>query len=96
MRVTGDRAAALNLALQLADTPEELVVELMLLKQLLRPAVEGPLDPGEFFRERGDDGLRRADGLRLQLVDAVCEAVDKAGDRINALRVNPTDVCLAQ
>lgn len=81
MRVAPERGAAtLDLTFEFADAAEELVVELMLLKQLLRPAVECPLGLGEFFRERGDNGLRLADTLRLQLGDAVCETVDEAHD----------------
>lgn len=76
MGVTGDRAVELDRVLELADAAQESVVELMLLKQVLRPAVEYPLGPGEFFGERGDDGLRLADGLRFELFDPVGEAVN--------------------
>ena len=51
---------------------------------------------GEFFGERGDDLLWRTEGLRFQLVDAVCEAVNEADDSRGALRVNPSNVSLAE
>lgn len=96
MRVAGGCGAVLDLTLQLADAPEELAVELLLLKQLPRPAVECPLSLGEFFGECGDDGLRLAGGLRLQLVDAVCEAVDEADDGLDALGEEPANMSLTE
>ncbi len=60
----------------------------MLLKQLLRPAVECPLDLSEFFRERGDYGLRLTNRLRLQLFDVVYEPMNDAHNGRSALRVN--------
>jgi len=97
VRVARDgRAAVFDRVLQLAEASQELMVELMLLKQLCVASGEGPPGPGEFCGEGGSDGLRLAEGLRFQLVDAVCEAVNEADDSLNALRVNLTDVSLAE
>lgn len=96
MRVARDRSAALDLALQLTEAAQELMVELLLLKQFPGLTRERLLGPGEFFGERGDDGLWRTDGSRLQLFDPVDEAVDEADDGINSLRVHLADVSLAE
>jgi hypothetical protein len=96
MGVTHDRSAALDRAFEFTEATQELVVELALLKQCLRLTRERALGTGEFCGESGDDGLWRADGLRLQLFDVVGETMDKADNCLNALRVNPADVSLAE
>jgi hypothetical protein len=90
------RAAVFDRVLQLSEASQELVVELLLHKQLCVASGEGLPGSGEFFGERDDDGLRLADGLRFQLVDTVCEAVNEADDSLNTLRVNLSDVSLAE
>jgi hypothetical protein len=94
--VAGDGHPTLDLVLQLAEAPEELIVELLLLKQFLRLTCERALGTGEFLRERGDDGLWRTDGLRFKLINAVGEAVDEADDGLDALRVHPADMSFAE
>jgi hypothetical protein len=65
MGVARDRRAALDLVLQLAEASQELMVELLLCKQLCVAARECPLGTGEFFGERSDDRLRLTERLRL-------------------------------
>ena len=96
MGVALDRAAALDLRLQLADTAEELVVELMLRKQFGVAARERLLDTGEFFRERGDEGLWVARQLSLEVCDLVFEPGDEADDRIEPLIIAPADGRMAE
>ena len=91
MGVAGDRAAALDLRLQLAEAAEELVVELLLREQFGVAARERLLGAGEFFGERGGEGLGVARELSLKVLDLVFESGDKADDRIKPLIVEPAD-----
>ena|SRR5215204_4255100 len=96
MRVAHDGRAALDLRLQLADAAEELVVELLLLKQLFVPSRERLLGPGEFFRERGDEWLGVARQLSLEALNLVFETGDEADDRIEPLIIAPADGRMAE
>jgi hypothetical protein len=64
MGVTLDRAAALDLLLQLTNAAHELVIELTLLEQFLGLTRERAIGFSQLFGESGDDGLRGADKLR--------------------------------
>ena len=89
-------APALDLTPQLTDAEQELVVELMLFEQLCVASRQRLLDLGEFFRERGDEGLRVARQLSLEVLDLVFETGDEADDRIEPLIVEPADGRMAK
>ena len=97
MRVALNRllVAAFNLALQFTQATQELMVELAFSHQGSSFTSERAFNCGEFFREQRDDGLGCANELRLQILNVVCEAVDKADDSRSALCINPLNVCLA-
>lgn len=56
---------------------------------------ECPHSFGEFFRERGDEGLRKAVELRRHVRALVCEAADEVEDGVGRLSINPEDASLA-
>ena len=96
MGVAHDRAGALDFVLQLADAAEELVVELLLLKQLCVTSRERLPGLGEFFGERGDEGLGVARQLSLLFCDLIFETGDEADDRLEPLIVEPADSRMAK
>jgi hypothetical protein len=68
-----------------------LVVELLLLKQFCVAARKRLLGLGEFFGERGDEGLGVARELSLKVLDLVFESDDEAADSFEPLIVEPAD-----
>jgi len=97
MRIALNRllVAAFNLALQLTQATQELMVELAFSHQCRSFTSERAFNCGEFFREQRDDGLGCANELRLQILNVVCEAVEEADESRSALRINPLNVSLA-
>ena len=96
MRVAHDRAAAHDHVLQLTEALEELVVELLLLKQLCVAAGEGLLGLGECWGEAGDAGLGVARQLSLKIRDLVFETGNEADDSFEPLIVEPADGRMAK
>jgi hypothetical protein len=85
------RGATLDHVFQLVEAAQELVVELLLREQLLRPTRECPLGLSQFFRERGDGGLWVARQLSLEILDPIFEPGDEAQDGIEPLVIEPAD-----
>ena len=85
------RGATLDHLFQFVKAAQELVVELLLLKQLLGPTRECPLGLSQFFRERGNGGLWVARQLSLEILDPVFEPGDEAQDGIEPLVIEPAD-----
>lgn len=55
---------------------------------------ERALDGEQFFPKARVNALRLADELCFEVIDFIREAMDVVDDAINALVVNPVDVCL--
>jgi len=84
-----------NRVFQFTQATPEVMVELAFSHQLISFTSEGAFNFGELLGELCDDGLGCADELGLQILDAVCEAMDEADESRFALLVNPSDVSLA-
>ena len=88
------RSAAFHRAFEFECSTAELVVKLVGAQQFITLARERALGALQLLAQKRQNRLGSVDDLCLEVFDLIRELEDEADDTVNALIIEPVDVCL--